>query len=309
MDNQYQKFQGHVLRILEPATVGDKLSKFCDYSLSILVILNLVAVTLESVPELEQRFKEAFYIFEVFSVIVFTIEYLARIWSAPAKRPIVKRNHAAHSRWSYIKSFYGLIDFLSIMPFYLQAFFPGLDLRVLRTLRLIRILKLNAYNSALEDLFGAIMEEKRSFLTTLYIFVVAFVMSSSLIYFAENKVQPEDFRSIPDAMWWAIITLTTVGYGDVSPVTVMGKCIAAFTAIFGVTVVALLTGIVANSFNAQMDRRKIIFEDQVRTALLDGFLDSEEEVTLDELRKKFGMSKLQADALIEHVKQTKSENP
>ena len=109
-------------------------------------------------------------------------------------------------------------------------------------------------------------------------------------------------------MWWAIITLTTVGYGDVSPITVMGKCIAAFTAIFGVTVVALLTGIVANSFNAQMDRRKIIFEDQVRTALLDGFLDSDEEVTLDELRKKFGMSKLQADALIEHVKQTKSEN-
>ena len=185
MDNQYQKFQGHVLRILEPATVGDKLSKFCDYTLSILVILNLVAVTLESVPELEQRFKEAFYFFEVFSVIVFTIEYLARIWSAPAKRPIVRRNHAAHSRWSYIKSFYGLIDFLSIMPFYLQAFFPGLDLRVLRTLRLIRILKLNAYNSALEDLFGAIMEEKRSFLTTLYIFIVAFVMSASLIYFAE----------------------------------------------------------------------------------------------------------------------------
>tara|TARA_B100000674_G_scaffold250677_2_gene206755 strand:- start:908 stop:1495 length:588 start_codon:yes stop_codon:yes gene_type:complete len=194
------------------------------------------------------------------------------------------------------------------MPFYLQAFFPGLDLRVLRTLRLMRILKLNNYNSALEDLFGAIMEEKRSFLTTLYIFVVAFVMSSSLIYFAEHKVQPEDFRSIPDAMYWAIITLTTVGYGDVSPVTVMGKCIAAFTAIFGVTVVALLTGIVANSFNAQMDRRKIIFEDQVRTALLDGILDQEEEMTLDELRKKFGMSKKQADALIEHVKQTKSEN-
>ena len=267
----------------------------------------MVAVTLESVPELERKFKDTFYYFEVVSVVVFTIEYLARIWSAPARRSIEKKNHAAYSRWSYMRSFYGIIDFVSIMPFYLQAFFPGLDLRVLRTLRLMRILKLNNYNSALEDLFGAIMEEKRSFLTTLYIFVVAFVMSSSLIYFAEHKVQPEDFRSIPDAMYWAIITLTTVGYGDVSPVTVMGKCIAAFTAIFGVTVVALLTGIVANSFNAQMDRRKVIFEDQVRTALLDGFLDTEEEVTLDELRKKFGMSKLQADALIEHVKQTKSE--
>ena len=307
MDTHYQKLQKDVLRVLEPATIGDNLSRFCDYALSILVILNLVAVTLESVPELEIKFKDIFYYFEVVSVVVFTIEYLARIWSAPARRPIEKENHAAYSRWSYMRSFYGIIDFVSIMPFYLQAFFPGLDLRVLRTLRLMRILKLNNYNSALEDLFGAIMEEKRSFLTTLYIFVVAFVMSSSLIYFAEHKVQPEDFRSIPDAMYWAIITLTTVGYGDVSPVTVMGKCIAAFTAIFGVTVVALLTGIVANSFNAQMDRRKIIFEDQVRTALLDGFLDTEEEVTLDELRKKFGMSKLQADALIEHVKQTKSE--
>ena len=307
MDTRYQKLQKDVLRVLEPATIGDNLSRFCDYALSILVILNLVAVTLESVPELEKKFKDIFYYFEVVSVVVFTIEYLARIWSAPARRPIEKKNHAAYSRWSYMRSFYGIIDFVSIIPFYLQAFFPGLDLRVLRTLRLMRILKLNNYNSALEDLFGAIMEEKRSFLTTLYIFVVAFVMSSSLIYFAEHKVQPEDFRSIPDAMYWAIITLTTVGYGDVSPVTVMGKCIAAFTAIFGVTVVALLTGIVANSFNAQMDRRKIIFEDQVRTALLDGFLDTEEEVTLDELRKKFGMSKLQADALIEHVKQTKSE--
>ena len=129
------------------------------------------------------------------------------------------------------------------------------------------------------------------------------------MYFVEREAQPDKFGSIPLAIWWGMETLTTVGYGDVSPVTVVGKCIAAFTAIFGVTVVALLTGIVANSFNAQMDRRKIIFEDQVRTALLDGFLDSEEEVTLDELRKKFGMSKLQADALIEHVKQTKSENP
>ena len=123
-----------------------------------------------------------------------------------------------------------------------------------------------------------------------------------MFYISEPAV-----KTFSDGIWWALVTITTVGYGDVSPVTVMGKCIAAFTAIFGVTVVALLTGIVANSFNAQMDRRKIIFEDQVRTALLDGFLDSEEEITLDELRKKFGMSKMQADALIEHVKQTKSE--
>ena len=308
MNSQYQVLQANVLRILEPARLGDRTSKIWDLSLFGLVVLNLIAVALESVPTLQLNYGSWFYSFEIFSVIVFTVEYVARVWSAPAKRDHENGETGLKARMRYIFSFYGLIDLVAILPFYIQAFFPGLDLRVLRALRLLRILKLNHYNSALDDLFGAIVEEKKSFLTTLYIFSVAFVLSSSLIYYAEHKVQPEDFRSIPDAMYWSIITLTTVGYGDVSPITVFGKSIAAITAIFGVVVVALLTGIVANSFNAQMDRRKVIFEDQVRNALLDGVLDSDEEASLDDLRKKFGMSKLQADALINHVKKTR-ENP
>jgi|TARA_Y100000589_G_scaffold316681_1_gene341704 voltage-gated potassium channel len=308
MNSQYQVLQANVLRILEPARLGDRTSKIWDLSLFGLVVLNLIAVALESVPTLQINYGSWFYSFEIFSVIVFTVEYVARVWSAPAKRDHENGETGLKARMRYIFSFYGLIDLVAILPFYIQAFFPGLDLRVLRALRLLRILKLNHYNSALDDLFGAIIEEKKSFLTTLYIFSVAFVLSSSLIYYAEHKVQPEDFRSIPDAMYWSIITLTTVGYGDVSPITVFGKSIAAITAIFGVVVVALLTGIVANSFNAQMDRRKVIFEDQVRNALLDGVLDSDEEASLDDLRKKFGMSKLQADALINHVKKTR-ENP
>ena len=308
MSSQYQVLQANVLRILEPARLGDRTSKIWDLSLFGLVVLNLIAVALESVPTLQINYGSWFYSFEIFSVIVFTVEYVARVWSAPAKRDHENGETGLKARMRYVFSFYGLIDLVAILPFYIQAFFPGLDLRVLRALRLLRILKLNHYNSALDDLFGAILEEKKSFLTTLYIFSVAFVLSSSLIYYAEHKVQPEDFRSIPDAMYWSIITLTTVGYGDVSPITVFGKSIAAITAIFGVVVVALLTGIVANSFNAQMDRRKVIFEDQVRNALLDGVLDSDEEASLDDLRKKFGMSKLQADALINHVKKTR-ENP
>lgn len=308
MNSQYQVLQANVLRILEPARLGDRTSKIWDLSLFGLVVLNLIAVALESVPTLQINYGSWFYSFEIFSVIVFTVEYVARVWSAPAKRDHENGETGLKARVRYIFSFYGLIDLVAILPFYIQAFFPGLDLRVLRALRLLRILKLNHYNSALDDLFGAIIEEKKSFLTTLYIFSVAFVLSSSLIYYAEHKVQPEDFRSIPDAMYWSIITLTTVGYGDVSPITVFGKSIAAITAIFGVVVVALLTGIVANSFNAQMDRRKVIFEDQVRNALLDGVLDSDEEASLDDLRKKFGMSKLQADALINHVRKTR-ENP
>ena len=308
MSSNYENLQANVLRILEPAKLGDRTSKIWDLSLFGLVVLNLIAVALESVPTLQNNYGSWFYNFEIFSVIIFTVEYVSRVWSAPAKRDHENGETGLKARMRYIFSFYGVIDLVAILPFYIQAFFPGLDLRVLRALRLLRILKLNHYNSALDDLFGAILEEKKSFLTTLYIFSVAFVLSSSLIYYAEHKVQPEAFRSIPDAMYWSIITLTTVGYGDVSPITVFGKSIAAITAIFGVVVVALLTGIVANSFNAQMDRRKVIFEDQVRNALLDGVLDSDEEASLDNLRKKFGMSKLQADALINHVKKTRENS-
>lgn len=307
MSSQYYIIQSNVLRVLEPAALGDRTSRIWDLSLFALVVLNLIAVALESVPTLQMSYGTWLYNFELFSVVVFSVEYIARVWSAPAKRGVDFTDSPLKSRVRYIFSFYGLIDLVAILPFYIQALFPGLDLRVLRALRLLRILKLNHYNSALDDLFGAIVEEKKSFVTTLYIFSVAFVLSSSLIYYAEHKVQPEDFRSIPDAMYWSIITLTTVGYGDVSPITVFGKGIAAITAIFGVVVVALLTGIVANAFNKQMERRKIIFEDQVRDALLDGVLDSDEEASLDALRKKFGMSKSQADALIDHVKKLRDE--
>ena len=307
MSSRYDVIQANVLRVLEPAALGDRTSRIWDLSLFFLVVLNLVAVALESVPTLQMSYGTWLYNFELFSVVVFSVEYIARVWSAPAKRGVDFTDSPLKSRVRYIFSFYGLIDLVAILPFYIQALFPGLDLRVLRALRLLRILKLNHYNSALDDLFGAIVEEKKSFVTTLYIFSVAFVLSSSLIYYAEHKVQPEDFRSIPDAMYWSIITLTTVGYGDVSPITVFGKGIAAITAIFGVVVVALLTGIVANAFNKQMERRKIIFEDQVRDALLDGVLDSDEEASLDALRKKFGMSKSQADALIDHVKKLRDE--
>ena len=232
MNSQYQVLQANVLRILEPARLGDRTSKIWDLSLFGLVVLNLIAVALESVPTLQINYGSWFYSFEIFSVIVFTVEYVARVWSAPAKRDHENGETGLKARMRYVFSFYGLIDLVAILPFYIQAFFPGLDLRVLRALRLLRILKLNHYNSALDDLFGAILEEKKSFLTTLYIFSVAFVLSSSLIYYAEHKVQPEDFRSIPDAMYWSIITLTTVGYGD-ARITVFGKSIVAITAIFG----------------------------------------------------------------------------
>ena len=300
--SKYIEVQNRLSQILERADVGDRVSRNIDLFLMALVVVNIISITLESVPQIYADHKKLFIWIEIISVGIFTIEYLCRVWVAPTKIS-GPRNFASacKSRAKYMLSFSGLVDLLSILPFYLRSFFPFLDLRILRALRLLRILKLSHYNSAMEDLFEAIFEERRSFYAASYLFAILFILSSTLMYFAEYRTHPTGFQSIPDSMYWALITLTTVGYGDITPITVTGKLIAVGSAILGVIVVAIITGIVASSFNAQMERRNIIFEDQVRKALLDGILDYAEKADLERLRKQFGMSKRRADALIDQV--------
>lgn len=179
---------------------------------------------------------------------------------------------------------------------------PGIDLRILRSLRLIRILKLSAYNSALSDLVEALNEERRALFAAGYLFMLIFVLASSFIYFAEHSAQPNEFNSIPHAMYWALITITTVGYGDIAPVTHVGKFIAASSAISGVVVVALLTGIIASAFNTQMERRKAEFENEIRRAFDNDFLDSKELQQIERIRKHFGISKRGTQELIEIIR-------
>ena len=255
-------------------------------------------MTLESVDSLHAAYQRAFQYFEIFSIIIFSIEYLLRVWVAPLK---YAEFNGEGARAKYILSLNGIIDLLSIIPFYLQFLLPGLDLRILRTLRLLRILKLSTYNSALSDLIEAIQEERRSFIAAGYIFVVMFIIASSLIYFAEHKNHPTHFTSIPDSMYWALITLTTVGYGDVTPVTPLGKLISVISAMGGVVVVALLTGIIASSFSLQMERRKAEFEDEIREALKDGILDDDELEHIEKLRKHFGISRRKTESLIREI--------
>ena len=303
MTKKSYAIKARIHEILEPAKFGDKASKFSDDFLTALILLNVAAVTLESISGIQVRFAIIFYIFEIFSIIIFSIEYLCRIWTAPIKySDELAESPAAHNSLKYIFSINGIIDLLSILPFYLQFLMPTIDLRILRMLRLLRILKLSTYNSALMDLFMAIEEERKSFFAAGYIFTVIFVVASSLIYYAENSVHPTHFQSIPDSMYWAVITLTTVGYGDVTPVSVLGKLIAVFAAIGGVIVVALLTGIVASSFSLQMERRKSQFEDEIRHALQDGVIDQNEMEHLDALRKHFGFSKTKAEQIINDLK-------
>lgn len=305
-----------VWQCLNPAGGDDPTARACAAFIVLMILLSVLAVVLESVPALGRAHADAFDAFERVAITVFSIEYLLRVWSAPAgglgtgkEKEMwsggagdAPHRPALSARLAYVFSFHGLVDLLATAPFYLQAFFPGLDLRFLRAFRMLRLLKLSHYNSALEDLMSAIVDEHRSFVSALYLFSIALLMSACLAYFAEHAAQPDKFASIPDALWWAVITLTTVGYGDVSPVTPLGKVVGVFTAMTGVCTVALLTGIVASAFANQMARRKAIFEAQLARVLADGQVTPDEYAQIDALRRQFNLSEAHARAMLDTLR-------
>ena len=224
--------QKRVFEIIEKGQPDDRASHYCDLFLFSLIVLNLAAVCLETIDTLYLQYRTVFTLVEIVSVAIFSLEYGLRIWSCAAA-PDDKHKGPFSKRMAYIFSFTGIIDLLAILPSIIPLLLGGVDLRWLRILRLLRLLKFSHYSSALEDLISAVRHESRSFVATLYLLVLALLISSAMIYVAEQSVQPEHFGSIPQAMWWTVVTLTTVGYGDIVPMTVAGKFIATLTALMG----------------------------------------------------------------------------
>jgi voltage-gated potassium channel len=292
--------QQRVFEIIEKGQPEDRASNYCDIFLFTLILLNVVAVCLETVDNLYAQYKTIFTLIELVSVAIFSLEYGLRIWSCAAA-PDGKHKGALSKRMAYIFSFTGIIDLLAILPSIIPLLLGGVDLRWLRILRLMRLLKFSHYSSALEDLISAVRHESRSFVATLYLLVLALLISSAMIYVAEQQAQPEHFGSIPEAMWWTIVTLTTVGYGDIVPMTVAGKFIATLTALMGVCVVALLTGIVATGFTNQVAMRRNQLEAEITSALSDGEISTDEQREIEDLRRRLNISEEDALAIINYL--------
>ncbi len=243
-----------IYEIVEVAAPGDRVSRAFDISILAVILLNIVALVLETVRPLYDRAPSLFKNIEVVSIIVFTVEYLARIWSCTAS---AKYAAPLRGRLRFASKPMVLIDLLAILPFYLP--FLGLDLRFMRAVRLFRffrIAKLGRYSTALQTLGSVLHSRKEELFSTLLILLLLLLVASSLMYFAENTGQPESFSSIPAAMWWAVATLTTVGYGDVLPVTPLGKLLASFIAILGIGMFALPTGILGAAFVEEIQKVK-----------------------------------------------------
>lgn len=277
-----------VFELLEIAGPQDRASRICDVALITLIALNVGAAMLESVPAFELRLRDFFRTFEAISVAIFTIEYVLRLWSVVESR-VASFRRPVTGRLRYAVTPIAVIDLLAVLPFYAAAF-ATIDLRFLRVLRILRILKLSHYFSALNVLLDVIRSERHAFGAAFFLLALGVLFAASGIYVFEHEAQPDAFGSIPAAMWWALVTLTTVGYGDVTPITAAGKLFGASITIMGIGMVALPTGILAAGFEEAMRRRRNRYEAEMDAALEDGVIDAEEHVQLERLRERLGLS-------------------
>jgi len=249
------KIKQSIYHLIDGNRGTHKADAYVDMFISILILLNVVAIFLGTYQEIETAY--GFYLdaFEFFSVCVFLVEYIVRIWTADLLYPELSKTKA---RLKFVFSFFGLIDFFALLPFFLPLVMK-VDLRIiriLRLLRLIRIFKLGRHSKSFKLFSDVIREIRFDLLVTLFATFILLVLSATIMYFIENEAQPDKFTNIGEALWWAVATLTTVGYGDIFPITGMGKVLSSFIALLGIGVVALPTAIISSAIIEKMAARK-----------------------------------------------------
>ncbi len=290
--------------ILEKGDEKDKLSVYTDIFLITLIILNITAVLLETVDSIYSIYKLHFLVFERASTIIFLVEYIMRVWVAIEAANKKKSYSKFWIRIKYMSTWPAIIDLLAVLSGLLPMVFD-IDLRILRALRMLRLLKFSRYFKVMNLLLGVLKEERQSFLAAMFLLTIAMLIASTGIYIFEKDAQPEKFSSIPEAMWWAIATLTTIGYGDVTPITPLGKFFGSIIAIIGIAVVALPSGILASGFTDQLKRRQSKYENELSKALQDGIITSTERTKLTQIAEDMNLSEEQIKTMEKKLKETK----
>lgn len=291
-----------IFRTLQPYGDENHNGYWFDWFLITLIFINVVVVMLETMPSFNEQYHAQFFAFEVFSVAIFTIEYFARIWTCTLETSAnTEHQHTIHEsplrqRLHFMLRPMSLVDLFAILPFYLSMFI-GLDLRVLRLFRLLRVIKLERYSVAMQTLQIVIAREYRVIIAALGMLMIVMVIAATIMYHLERFAQPEHFGTIPEALWWSVVTLSTVGYGDVSPITPAGKFFAGLFILIGVALFALPAGILASSFTEQMSLRRDQFRASVMDMLAQGHLALSDLEKLDHVRRSLRLDKQEAGIL------------
>jgi voltage-gated potassium channel len=250
-----KRLKERVYDVLIDVEIHKPMDRLVALFLMVLIGANGAAVMLETIRPLEARYARFFDLFEIISVAIFTLEYIVRVW-AITLNPLYP--DPVKGRLRYMLTPMALIDLLVILPFYLPIALT-IDLRILRLLRLLRIFRLFKMTRYVESMktFRAVFKAKKSELTlTLVLISMLLVFASSAMYALENEAQPDKFSSIPETLWWGVITLTTIGYGDIYPITPLGKVIGGVIAFLGIGLFALPAGILASGFSEELQKRR-----------------------------------------------------
>lgn len=247
----YRTVRHTLYRILETSAGRRRgLSLIFNLVLISIITLNAAAIILHTVPAYNHKYEKLFYDFELFSVVFFTVEYILRIWVCVESE---KYRHPVKGRIKYIFSVSSIIDFLAIFPFYFTLFAADLAIiRILRLFRIFRLFRVTRYSHAFRVIKNAVDDRKEELVLSMVLVVFMLIIVSSVMYYVEHNAQPDKFSSIPATMWWGVSAMTTVGYGDVHPITPLGKFLGGLAAIMGVGLFALPTGILVSGFLEHM---------------------------------------------------------
>ncbi|HEB50106.1 MAG TPA: ion transporter [Desulfobulbus sp.] len=296
--SRVESMRRYVFALLNRGPAASGCGQACRIFMVAIIFTSAMALVLTTEPGIMRRYGPVLFAIETAASLIFMAEYLLRLWSCP-ERP------AAASAWRcrirYLRSFMGLVDLLSFLPFLLVlsgfAESPGLML-----LQLTRLFKLTRYSPAFVLLADVLRDEMESLLVSVMLMFVIFIFASVGIYIFEHDMQPRAFGSIPMAMWWAIVTLTTVGYGDVTPITVQGRIFATLITVVGVGLVSLPAGIIASGFTEQLRMRRERFQSEVEQLIReDGVLSREDISHLEQDRQELGINRDKADLIISQV--------
>jgi voltage-gated potassium channel len=288
-------------QLLESDSHRSVIAKTVNILLIILIVTNVLAAMFESEPAYHEAYLQEFALFELISLSIFCFEYILRVWCC-VEATEYKKLSSSKARLKYCTSPIALIDLIAILPFLIAMFFT-IDLRSLRLLRVLRLLKLNHYFKGFNIFTSVIIKELKSMTAAMMVMVFLIVIAASLMHSIEGKLQPEVFGSIIKSLWWSVVTMTTVGYGDVVPVTLTGKVVAAFIMLIGVGLVALPAGMLAARFGEELRERKNNLNGHIKEALQDGHIDQTEYQSLVHLATKLDIDPKELQKSIIRIKE------
>ncbi len=279
-----QSYRAKAYQLLEGHSNISVVAKSINLLLIILIITNVIAAIFESEPSYHERYLHQFALFEFVSLSIFCGEYFLRLWCCVEAEEYAEFSNSK-ARFKYIFTPIALIDLIAILPFVIAMFF-SIDLRSLRLIRVLRLLKLTHYFKGFNIFISVIAKELKSITAAMMVMVFLIVIAASLMHAVEGHIQPETFGSILRSLWWSVVTMTTVGYGDVVPVTALGKMIATIIMLIGVGLVALPAGMLAARFGEELRERKENLDVHIKEALTGGYIAQQEYQDLARLADK-----------------------